>query len=329
MTALVSPDRGELPEVDVGIAQFVRPGTPRALRLDELLVLDVKPRAQILAPILPEKGLAMLYAPRGMGKTNLALSMTYAIASGGSILKWQAPRPARCLYIDGEMPMATLKERMANIVQGATGPVPDPDNFKLLAADYHPNGLPNLASPDGQALLDPLLEGVEFIALDNLSTLVPATRDNDADSWNTMQGWLLKQRRQGRAVLMAHHAGKGGQQRGTSRREDVLDTVIALRHPSDYTAEEGARFEVHIEKARGCFGDDVKAFEAKMVVQNDGTIWTTLDLADANLARITALLDDGLSIREVAEESGMKRSTVHRMKKAAEAQGHTFPRGIS
>ena len=45
-----------------------------------------------------------------------------------------------------------------------------------------------------------------------------------------------------------HHAGKGGAQRGTSRREDVLDTVIALRQPQDYQSGEGAR----VAKARMC-----------------------------------------------------------------------------
>ena len=298
----------------------------RALTLDELLALDVEPRAQLLSPVIPEKGLAMLYAPRGIGKTYLALSMTYALATGTGLLRWQAPRPIRCLYIDGEMPMAALKERTASIVAADQSASLDPANFKMLAADYHPNGLPNLDTAEGQAAIEPLLEGVEFIALDNLSTLVPAARDNDADSWTRMQGWLLQQRRQGRAVLMCHHAGKGGQQRGTSRREDVLDTVIALRHPSDYTAEEGARFEVHIEKARGCFGDDVKSFEAKMETINGGASWSMRDLADVNKARVIELLTEGLSIRDAAEEAGMRRSTVHRLKKAAEAEGHVFPK---
>jgi hypothetical protein len=44
--------------------------------------------------------------------------------------------------------------------------------------------------------------------------------------------------------------GRMGRQRGTSRREDALDTVIALRRPDDYSPEDGARFEVHFEKLR-------------------------------------------------------------------------------
>ena len=45
-----------------GPASDRRIGAIRALPLDEFLKLDVKPRAQLLAPIIPEKGLAMLYA---------------------------------------------------------------------------------------------------------------------------------------------------------------------------------------------------------------------------------------------------------------------------
>jgi hypothetical protein len=38
--------------------------------------------------------------------------------------------------------------------------------------------------------------------------------------------------------------------------------VIALRRPADYSPEEGARFEVHIEKARTLAGDGALPFEA-------------------------------------------------------------------
>jgi putative DNA primase/helicase len=56
-------------------------------------------------------------------------------------------------------------------------------------------------------------------------------------------------------VLLVHHAGVNGRQRGTSRREDALDTVIALRRPADYSPEEGARFQIHVEKARTLAGE--------------------------------------------------------------------------
>ena len=99
----------------------------------------------------------------------------------------------------------------------------------------------------------------------------------------------MEQRRAGRSVVFMHHAGKGGAQRGTSRREDVLDTVIALRRPQDYQADQGARFEVHFEKNRGFYGDDAKAFEAALGLGG----WTMRDLADADLARVVVMTSDG------------------------------------
>ncbi|WP_456679309.1 hypothetical protein [Bradyrhizobium sp. S3.7.6] len=79
--------------------------------------------------------------------------------------------------------------------------------------------------------------------LDNLSTLVNGGTENDAESWISMQAWLLQLRRRGVTVLVVHHAGRGGNARGTSKREDVLDTVIQLKRPEDLT------------KARGVFGE--------------------------------------------------------------------------
>jgi len=61
------------------------------------------------------------------------------------------------------------------------------------------------------------------------------------------------------------YAGTNGRQRGTSRREDALDTVIALRRPEDYSPEHGARFEIHFEKLRNRVeGDGSIPFEARV-----------------------------------------------------------------
>src|ERR1700737_4075271 len=97
---------------------------------------------------------------------------------------------------------------------------------------------------------DPLVDEIRFLNLDNLSTLCANVSESASDSWVSIQTWLLKLRRQGIAVLLVHHARTNGRQRGTSRREDALDTVIALRRTDDYSPEQGARFEIHFEKLR-------------------------------------------------------------------------------
>ena len=290
------------------------------LTLAEFFSLTIKPRGMVLDPIIPEKGLAMVYAVRGTGKTYLVLGIAYAVAAETQFLKWKAPHARRVLLVDGEMPAATLQERLAKVVEGAAAE-PSDDMLTIISGDLiEEGGVGNLADPKVQAEIEPHLDGVELLILDNLSSLTAVSRDNDADSWNPIQAWLLRLRRRGISVLIVHHAGKGGEQRGTSRREDVLDTSISLRRPSDYVPTEGARFEVHLEKARGVHGEPAKPFEAKLEERGSTAAWTMRDIDDVNLARVRALLEDGLSVRDIADETGIPKSTVHRLKKKIEGE---------
>ena len=294
----------------------------RPLCIHRLFEIEIPEREMILEPIIPQKGLAMLYASRGIGKTHLACAISYAVATGTRFLKWEATKPRKVLHCDGEMPAVALRERFLQLMGSATVK-PEPNTLNILTADLIDLGIGNVAAPNVQAELDPLLDGVELLVLDNLSSLTSVIRDNDAESWSPIQEWLLRLRRRGVSVLIVHHAGKGGEQRGTSRREDVLDTSISLRRPSDYHAVQGARFEIHLEKARGIHGDRAKPFEAHLEILDGATHWSIREIEDVNLARVKALLDDGLSIREVAHETGIPKSTVGRLKKQIEAEAAT------
>jgi putative DNA primase/helicase len=293
----------------------------RVITAADLLTMDLPERAHALAPVVPLPGLVMVYAPRGMGKTYASLSMAIGIAAGCRVMKWRAPVPRRTIYIDGEMPAGAVKERVAQLLTGAEA-VPDADYLRFMCADLMPEGIPNIARPEVQDAIGVAFGDAEVVFLDNLSTLAAGLRENEADDWGGLQRWFMALRRAKKTVVLIHHAGKGGQQRGTSRREDVLDTVIALRRPADYEAEQGARFEVHLEKARGVMGADAAPFEAKLIETAEGGLtWALADLANAQRDRAEALLRDGVTIRDVSDETGMSRSAVHRLKKRMDAEG--------
>jgi putative DNA primase/helicase len=288
----------------------------RPVTAADLLTMEIPQRQMALAPVLPLPGLAMMYAPRGMGKSFLALSIGYAIAAAGTALRWQASTPRGVLYVDGEMPAGAIQERLAAIVRGAGHIPPAADSLRFIASDLLPHGMPSIARPEIQAALDEAIHDADVLILDNLSTLAGGLRENEGDDWEGLQRWLLSLRRAGKAALMIHHAGKGGQQRGTSRREDVLDTVIALRRPADYEASQGARFEVHLEKARGVIGPNAEPFLAALVqTEGGGLTWTTANLREDQRTRAEELLREGNTVRDVAEELGMSKSAVHRLKK--------------
>jgi len=296
------------------------PRFPEPIGLTDFLALRIPPRELLLAPWLPAKGLAMLAAPRGIGKTFVALNVAYAVASGGSFLRWQAPCARRVLYIDGEMPAVALQERVRAIAEKAQA-APDADALAIMAADMGEDGVPDLSTPEAQAALMPMLAPYDLVVMDNLSTLCRSGRENEAESWTTVQGFALTLRRAGKSVLFVHHTGKNGAQRGTSRREDVLDSVLLLKRPDDYDAKQGARFIVTFDKARGFTGEAAESFEAALDPYSGE--WTVKAATAARDAEMREMREMGFSVREIARELGVGNATVQRaLKRPNGSAGH-------
>lgn len=293
----------------------------RTRQIDEFISLDIPKRDWTLEPVIPTKGTVMIYGPRGTGKTFVSASVAYAVASGSSFWSWTASSPRKVLFVDGEMPAYALQERFVDIIGGMENQPPAGDYLKILAADDQEFGIPDLATNEGRKAIEAHLDGVELLVLDNISTLCRSGRENDAESWTSVQEWLLKLRREGISTVLIHHAGKGGGQRGTSRREDILDTVIALKRPQDYEQDEGARFIVEFEKSRGAMGNAIKSFEAKLNVIDGKTTWTTSAIEDVKLRKVADLTNEGLSTREIQDETGIPKSTVNRLVKKAKDEG--------
>lgn len=299
------------------------------LNIAELITKDYPPRDMLLSPVMAIQSLSMIFAMRGVGKTFFALSCAYAVASGGGVFgRWFAPAPAKVLYIDGEMPAVTLQERLKNIAMSAESDITDPDNLRILTPDEQDGPMPNLGTKEGQEAVEPFLEGVSLVVVDNIATLARTGKANDEDSWMPVQDWLLALRRRGISVLLVHHAGKNGSQRGTGAKEDILDTVIQLKRPSDYTADQGARFEVHFTKARGLYGDDTEPFEAMLSIDDQGQCsWTTRKVEDLVESRVFELLEAGFSEREIVEElkdGHVGRTRIRRIRQKFEAEGKSF-----
>lgn len=291
-----------------------------SLNMREFLSMSIPERGLLLSPILPVQGIGIMYAPRGIGKTFAALSVAVAVASGGAVFNWRAPMPKKVLYVDGEMPAIAMQTRLAALVGGMSIPQLALENLNLITPDLQFRPIPDLSTVGGQTVLEPYLKGVDMVVLDNIATLCRTGKENESQSWQTMQVWLLELRRRGVTVLLIHHTGKSGDQRGTSAREDIMDTVISLRRPREYSMAEGARFEVHLTKARAVLGDDAKPFEANLVTEGNALHWQIKVLEDVELEVLKRLLSDGYSIRDCAEEMGKSKGAIQRLKKKLDGE---------
>jgi DNA-binding NarL/FixJ family response regulator len=294
------------------------------LKTSELLKFDVPPREMLLSPWLSGESINLLYAWRGIGKTQMALGISYAIGTKTSFLGWEAPNAQKVLYVDGEMPIGELKNRISSMKHVS-------DNVKIFSSSIQNFSMPDLKTIEGQEALDALItEDTKLIIIDNLSCLVGGN-ENDAESWSNVGKWAIQKRSQGKSILFIHHAGKEGQQRGTSRKEDIMDCVITLKHPKDYDPSQGARFEVHFEKARCLSGAKIKPFIAGLESIDGKYCWTTVPIltarekavkTDKQTQEIIKLHEEGLTNVQIAEQLGVNRTLVWKKIKAHDKENN-------
>ncbi|MEJ7669971.1 MAG: AAA family ATPase [Casimicrobiaceae bacterium] len=310
-----------------------QPDTPNAtandyglcvLNLGELLIREFPERDAILRPWLASQSLTMIHSWRGVGMTHMALGIAYAVATGGKFLTWEAPRPRRVLYLDGEMPATAIRDRLKALVESDERDF-DSSYFLIITPDAQSGPMPDLATREGQDAIEGIADenGTELVIVDNVSTLCRNTApENDAESWRAPQEWALRMRRAGRSVLFVHHSGKGGAQRGSSKREDTLDVVITLKRPADYSPEQDARFEIHFEKYRHGAGDDARPIEAMLTKDGNGSpCWTWRSVEDSTFDRVVALANEGIRPGEIAAELGINKSNVSRHMKRGRSEG--------
>lgn len=283
----------------------------RAVDAHELAAMHFKPRETILGPWLHSQDLAMVFAPRGIGKTHFMISVAYAVATGGQFAKWSAPIPRPTVYLDGELPGVGMQKRL---LMHCPDVEPQPGFLRVFTPDLLPDGraLPDLATYEGQAAIDDMIDDAAVVIVDNLSAWARSGRENEAESWLPVADWMLALRRRGVAVILVHHAGKGGQQRGTSKREDLLDVVIGLSRPKDYDPSQGAVFVAEFTKARNLTGSDAESLELQLGGDEDHATWTWRTVESSTYDRVVALTKEGLKPAEICAELDVNKSTVSR-----------------
>jgi len=61
--------------------------------------------------------------------------------------------------------------------------------------------------------------------------------------------------------------------------------------------------------------------DARLILDDDTVKWSWQPLVDAKASVVEAMLQDGMAIRDIAEESGMSKSAVHRLKDKLKEEG--------
>jgi len=156
--------------------------------------------------------------------------------------------------------------------------------------------------------------------------ITPTLDENVSKDWGPIKQWFVKLRFQGVSTIMIHHEGKGKTgPRGTSSREDNIDSSIILRKPKDYEAhKDGCRFIVNFSKQRIDHKhlDYVTPVEMKLVENSKGFLnWVTVDVKRKSIKDILKMLDEGMKQSEIAQELKVTRPYVNKVKNKAQRDG--------
>lgn len=293
----------------------------QAVSCEQLMSMTFPPRRWILEGFIQERDAVNVFAYRGTGKSWASAGIALGVASGRGWCKWKTPRPHGVLVVDGEMPREDMQERYYRL--GAPiGNLEAP--LRFLIADMYENGIPSLASPEGQKVVeDNLDETIGLVIIDSLATLYfgGQYQENEAEAYEALKLWVMRLRRMGYAVMAIMHSGKDESRgaRGSSAKEDIATQVLSLSRPKECSVEEGAVFRCELTKNRGVTGDLARPFTASLIdddsVIENGLRWEWSDELDreaqSQLARI--MHGQGRRAEDIAKELGVSRATVYRL----------------
>ncbi|HWB02778.1 MAG TPA: AAA family ATPase [Verrucomicrobiales bacterium] len=292
----------------------------------DFIAQDITPRPALLGSFFREGDFGFIYAPRGVGKTWLAMLMASAVADSIAMGEWAAgdAGPRRVCYVDGEvnLPDAIERARLARLspnihwihhetITGFTG-----------------RGL-NLADREQQEALLNMLQkqAVRVLFLDNLSCLLRGVAENDADDWDMVLPWLLDLRRAGITVLLIHHAGRNGLMRGTSRREDAAHWILKLDDAGDSDST-GAVFKTTFTKNRNTRHGSASCPPLIWTLATEGDHLTVSCRRHSDVDALVELVTGGMSTaRELAAELGVTPGAISKWAHKARAAGRIIISG--
>jgi biotin operon repressor len=315
------------PQLDLDKAAVRRCMLASLDRADEFAVETIVRREEILSPWFRSGSLGYIFGLRGSGKTWFAWKLAISVSKGEGFGPWACGKPWKVLYVDGEMPRESMQERLLLL-----DPRPS-ENLHLLSHEALADGgglILNVCRPAQQdGLLETCLEAqIRVVFLDNLSCLCFGMKENEADDWEQVLGWLLNFRRSGIAVVIIHHANRdGNDMRGTSRREDAASWVLKISRSHNFSDQaKGTTFSTTFTKNRDDGGVHEKSLDWAFVT-TDGSMevhWRETQMKHLVYDLIQGGVD---SCSEIADVLGISKGAVSKVAAKLSDEGLVEKRG--
>jgi hypothetical protein len=248
---------------------------------------EMPPVTRLLGDFLTTTTRAFIVGATGIGKTLLGLAMAVGMALGIGFLHWRSSRPARLIYIDGEMP----RELMIARIEDASREIDRPDLldnlmvFSLEDAEEIAERWPHLGmfqplnTEAGQNFIKRLCTELkpDVVVFDNVQALLEGVQKEE-ETWTAvlpLVQWLSKQPI---GQLWLDHSGHNSvRQYGTvvkAWRSDAVAIITPLPEEDRQPGETAFRLSFEPPgKARRRTPDNRTDFTTTVIRLRDGR-WT-------------------------------------------------------
>ena len=202
------------------------------MRDAEQLLEEADAKSYLIEPWLPSNTIVQVFGYSGHGKSLFVQHAASALCAGRKYFgPFEVGRPARVLYLDFEMGMATIARRLMEMRQmhGDTQ-----DRLNIWTPFIEGKEI-DLHQREGLLELQEWIKfaGPDVIVIDTIRSAYPGLAENSADEWAKINKLAVTLRNSGLAVIMIHHSNKPteggmGREAGSTNQLTVLETQIRV-----------------------------------------------------------------------------------------------------
>lgn len=295
MLEIAQAEFGELPdEPEMDLRATAR--LAALLSEDSWRDMDIPPQDRLLGDLLTTTTRAFLSGRTGLGKTLFGMGIAYGVASGAGFLRWESARPAKVLYIDGEMPAELIKPRAIAEARrlAARGFSVPTGNLMVFGRDIETQArklvpdLPTMAplnTEEGRRWLFALLKAVgkpDLLIFDNVMSLVVGDQKDEVPWSETLPlVQAISDRRMGQ-LWLDHTGHNSDRQYGSSTKAWRFDLSAVISPPAGAKADpRQVSFTLKFDKARRRTPDNFQQFEDQTIRLADDA-WTAESVVPTN-----------------------------------------------
>lgn len=194
-------------------------------------VLSMPPQKYIIDGILPEKALSVFYGPPACGKTFLSLDLAMNLATNSGNWFGRYATKSKILYVAGEG-LGGLSNRLRAWLSANNINIEDVQ-IEIIAIP------PNLFSGEADEFIKVNSNSnYDLVIIDTLARASVGADENSArDMGKVVEACDRIIKKMDCAVLLIHHAGRAGWERGSTALRGAADAMFEVKKHDDGTRE--------------------------------------------------------------------------------------------